>query len=631
MAERSVTQIGGGPIGAGPIGSSVSGFASGSLAAVASDTITFSDSAVANITAVATASDTITFSDSAVGEVPSATPVFVDADGTGGEEPASLTTPSIASTGSNKWVVGGSVTGYVFGSVGDTTDFKYDGSTGTSLTQQGTDQDFDAGAGKHTTWRATGGPSGSTTTGYATYSGPPQAAAMAMAVYSDVDQTTPVASTADNNGTNGSASSLTISSGAVTTVAGQRVVSVFGVRTPNATEIAAASAVAGSNLRHSQLDGAFSFMQTIIVDKVATGTSTTVEVQLNSTGSAISWGWICRSFVVNGVSGSGSITADAADTITFSDSAVANRDAVASASDTVTLSDSAIANRNAVAVASDTLSLSDSAVAAAGVAASASDTITLSDSAVAAQNASASASDTITLSDSAIANRSAVAVASDSLTLTDSAVAAQNAVAVATDSITLSDSAEGSIAGGLEASASDTLTLSDSAVANVSAVATATDSISLSDSAVANRSAVATAQDSITLSDSAIANVQAVITAVATDSITLSDSAVASVQPPFSVPSIYGADEFPRKRRERRIVEDILEVIEELSPTKPAEVASAVRKVIAPARVEDYTAVLAALSTVRTEVQAIATRVIEEERQRKIKLRRRREEEFMLL
>lgn len=223
---------------------------------------------------------------------------------------------------------------------------------------------------------------------------------------------------------------------------------------------------------------------------------------------------------------SSGITAVAADTITFGDSAAALTTRVAAASDTLTLTDSAAAITTRVAIAADTFTPSDSAIASSTLVAVASDTVAFTDSAVAVNAFEAVGSDTVSFTDSAVAITSLVAAASDTLTLTDSAEAITTRVAAASDTLTLTDSAVA--VSTLVAIASDTISFSDSGVASVGAgahTAIAADTISLSDSAVATSTLVAAASDSVTFTDSAVGSSQ--YPAVAADTVAFSDSGVA--------------------------------------------------------------------------------------------------------
>ena len=208
-------------------------------------------------------------------------------------------------------------------------------------------------------------------------------------------------------------------------------------------------------------------------------------------------------------------TTVAADTITFSDSAVAILTHVTVAADTITFSDSAVAIMTLVTVASDTVSFSDSAVAGRVRPAVAADTVAFSDSATAIRSRVTVAADTVTFSDSAVAILTHVTVASDTNTFSDSAVAILTHVTVATDTVTFSDSAVAIMT--LVTVASDTVSFSDSAVAGRVRPAVAADTVSFSDSAVASRGAgihTAVASDSITFTDSAVAVSSAVKGAV---------------------------------------------------------------------------------------------------------------------
>lgn len=204
------------------------------------------------------------------------------------------------------------------------------------------------------------------------------------------------------------------------------------------------------------------------------------------------------------VASAGGRVAVATDTITLSDSALADVSKVAAASDTLTLSDSAVSQTDRIAAASDTVTLSDSAVGSSSLPVAATDTIALSDSAAATSSLAVAASDTITLSDSATSQTDRAAATADTVTLSDSATSYTDRIATATDTIALSDSAA-AVGPGFTAGATDTITLSDSAVATSLLVSAGSDSIALSDSAAAIINAIAAAVDSIALADFAVA------------------------------------------------------------------------------------------------------------------------------
>ena len=226
----------------------------------------------------------------------------------------------------------------------------------------------------------------------------------------------------------------------------------------------------------------------------------------------------------------GSLTAVAADTVTFSDSAVAIATRTAVASDTASFSDSAVASSSLVATASDTATFSDSATASASHTATAvaADTVSFSDSAEASSSLVAAASDSVTFSDSSVAVASVVAAASDTVAFSDSAAASAQLTAAASDSATFSDSAAASVVpAGRVVDAADTVSFNDAADAVATRTAAADDTVAFSDSAVAAASLVAAGSDSIAFSDAADAVSQRVATA--DDTASFSDSAVASV------------------------------------------------------------------------------------------------------
>ena len=326
------------------------------------------------------------------------------AGGAGGEDPSSLTTGSVSPSGSDRLMIGASMSGFVFGTLGDTTAFKYGGSGGTDLSQVGADLDIGSpAAARCSVWSIAPGPTGSTT-GYASYSGPPQAAAMQASFYTGVDQGSPYGTPVDDSGEDDGVATTRASVTVTGLTSGDWVSADFFVYTPNATELGSATPVAGTNLRRQQNDTAFPFLQTIHVDAVAAGSSLTLEVDLNSTGSPINFQWTVRALPLN--EASSGIEAVASDTNTPTDSAVSTTVRLAVATDTNTPTDSAVGDTVQEAVAADTLALTDSAAAAVALVATAVDSVEFSDSGVAiGPPAEVVAEDSVTFSDSAVARR----------------------------------------------------------------------------------------------------------------------------------------------------------------------------------------------------------------------------------
>lgn len=234
--------------------------------------------------------------------------------------------------------------------------------------------------------------------------------------------------------------------------------------------------------------------------------------------------------------------------------------------------------------------------------------------------------DTVTFSDSAVAITNRVAAAVDSVTFSDSAVSLTNRISEATDTVVFSDSAV-SFTNRI-AVAVDSVTFSDSAVASSNLAALAVDSVTFSDSAVALMNIAAVAVDAVTFSDSAVATVTTgARVAVAADSITFSDSAVAVRVAPIQLPTAGGWIDEPKKRRERRILEDILEAIEEIAPRPllPQEEVIVAKGVSAVQEDEKLSEVMALLSV---EIRFAATQAINNARRA---IRRKQEDEFMLV
>lgn len=240
----------------------------------------------------------------------------------------------------------------------------------------------------------------------------------------------------------------------------------------------------------------------------------------------------------------GGITADAADTATFSDSAVSTSERLSTAADTFTPSDSAVSVSERLAVASDTFAPSDSAVSVSALVAVAVDTVTFSDSAVETPAFAAEASDTFTPSDSAVSTTDRLAVAADTFAPSDSAVSTSDRLATASDTFSPSDTAvstsdrpatasdtfspsdSADALNAIPSDGADTVTFSDSALSTSDRTAAASDTFSPSDSAVSTTDRPAVADDTVTFSDSAVGSAAGGIAVDAADTITLTDSAV---------------------------------------------------------------------------------------------------------
>jgi hypothetical protein len=222
------------------------------------------------------------------------------------------------------------------------------------------------------------------------------------------------------------------------------------------------------------------------------------------------------------MAGAGSISADGADTVTLSDTAVSVTERLSVASDTVTLSESAVSATERLSAAADTVALTESAEAGAQLPVSASDMVTLADSSEAVTGFPAEASDTLSLSEAAASVTEHLSAAEDTLSLSESAAAGAELPAVAADTVSLSESAVSTTE--RLSVASDTVSLADSSVSVTERPAAAADTVGLSDSAVSADSALdATASDSVSLGEEAVSILQALSSGE--DSISLGEAA----------------------------------------------------------------------------------------------------------
>jgi len=214
-------------------------------------------------------------------------------------EAANGTTGSFSPSGENPALIT-FVSAANFGVSPNITDCKYGGSGGTSMTEVSTSYSWYSGNGKLSSYEASPGPTGSTTS-FGDWDGNPLQGAVASLAYSGVDQTTPVEGATDNSGATGGITTLVASVTVTGCTVGQTIIAcvVAGAESIN---LAAFSAVSGTTLRHSDVTG--TFLGIAVLEKVATGTSTTLEVNANCSSSGTIT-WAARGLRVNDAASSG--------------------------------------------------------------------------------------------------------------------------------------------------------------------------------------------------------------------------------------------------------------------------------------------------------------------------------------
>ena len=198
-------------------------------------------------------------------------------------------------------------------------------------------------------------------------------------------------------------------------------------------------------------------------------------------------------------------SADAADSISLTDSASSTAAFEAAATDAAVLADSASASLTLAADASDSIALADTAAGGLVFESAAADGLSLADESSGSPAFNRDASDSLSLADSASAQHVIAAQVDDAIALADSASAQHTMPLGATDSIALADSSSAMAV--LQADAAYAITLTDSATAALADPdRSATDSMTLADSSsTAGNVFNVTATDAITLTDAATA------------------------------------------------------------------------------------------------------------------------------
>jgi hypothetical protein len=155
------------------------------------------------------------------------------------------------------------------------------------------------GTGSHGVFTLAPGPTGSTTL-FGDWAGTPLQSAIGGICYSGVDQTTPFSGHVDATPTLATGVTTTVASVTVTgCTAGQTIVAAIGALSDTVT-LSAFSAVAGTTLRVSDVTG--TFVGVALLEKVATGASETLSVNVNASSSGGLY-WTARGARVNDAAG----------------------------------------------------------------------------------------------------------------------------------------------------------------------------------------------------------------------------------------------------------------------------------------------------------------------------------------
>lgn len=215
-------------------------------------------------------------------------------------EVANGTTGSFSPSGGDQAIFGTIVCGG-FAGLPSITSLQYDNSSGTTITRIGSDLSWVGGNGSHAIFGLAPGETG-TKALYGDWAGTPLQSAIAGISYSGVDQTTPFEGFVDATPTFVNAVTTTVASVTVTgCTAGQTVVAAVGALSDGVV-LSAFSAVSGTTLRVSDVTG--TFVGVAMLEKVATGSSETLSVNVNGSSSAGIY-WTVRGARVNDAAGGG--------------------------------------------------------------------------------------------------------------------------------------------------------------------------------------------------------------------------------------------------------------------------------------------------------------------------------------
>lgn len=178
---------------------------------------------------------------------------------------------------------------------------RYPNSSGTDLTRIGSDYSWNSTACLSALWEGVGIPASSTTL-YSGWAASYLQSAIAGVAYSGVDQTTPFSGGVDNSGLVTSVTTTVASVTVTGCTAGQTIVAMVAANADNVT-LSAFTAVSGTTIRASDVTG--TYLGVAVLEKVATGSSETLSVNVNCGSSAI-LSWAARGIRVNDAAGGGS-------------------------------------------------------------------------------------------------------------------------------------------------------------------------------------------------------------------------------------------------------------------------------------------------------------------------------------
>lgn len=228
-------------------------------------------------------------------------------------EATSGTTPSFSQGSSNRYLFGGA-TWVTFGTTPTITDLKHSGSSGTTISANGSDTAFLFGNGNTRAGEVIPGPSG-TTTIYTAGTGALQGAAAGVS-YEGVDSSSDFTT---NSGVAGDVSTTVASVTVPNCVTGQTVTAIVYAASTSLT-LTAFTAVSGTTIRADDVGTDLAFVGIAVLEKVASADGNcTLSVNVNSsTSGGEALGWVVKGERLVDTSGGGasgtSATTNANDT-----------------------------------------------------------------------------------------------------------------------------------------------------------------------------------------------------------------------------------------------------------------------------------------------------------------------------
>jgi hypothetical protein len=208
------------------------------------------------------------------------------------EDATTAETASYSPSGSDRYMIAGAVAGG-FGGAVDTSAFRYDGASGTSMSQVGSDI-TNGNPLTMTVWGATGGPSASTT-GHATFAAAAQAGAIVTGHYTGVSSIGTPVTDSGTDGTGGNAFydiAITVTG----CTPGQRVVAIIAGASTS-VDVTSFVGQSGTTVQRSAVSE-LALNGICLADKVAAGTSETINVRMNVGAAAPGGGLSFTAFAV---------------------------------------------------------------------------------------------------------------------------------------------------------------------------------------------------------------------------------------------------------------------------------------------------------------------------------------------